>query len=143
MAVVTRTAGRREPLAGDEPIAPVTRQSDPRPAISAHRRFALREVTLGGYAVGGATVDVWQDASGADRWSARALVPLSLPIRRGSLAGTAQGGQRFCGTVQVGDTSAGPRRGREVLAELLGDGPLSVQDALAAVPDHRRGARSK
>jgi hypothetical protein len=113
---------------GEQPSAGAGRATEARSGISDHRRFTLREVTFGGLPVGGATVDVWEDAGGAERWSVRLLMPLAHPLREGVLAGTAVGGQRFSGTVHLADTTAGPRRGREVLAELHGDGPLGVEE---------------
>ncbi len=91
--------------------------------IRRHRRFALRDVTLGGVAVSGATVDVWRDEGGTERWCARLLMPVSQALGDGVLAGTTAGGERLSGVVRLGDTTAGPGA-RHVLAQLNGSGPL-------------------
>jgi hypothetical protein len=96
--------------------------------IKHHRRFILRDVSLGGLPVGNATIDAWRDASGAEHWSARLLVPSAQPLREGVLAGTVAGGQRLRGGVHLGGTAAGPRRGREVLVEFHGDGRLAHEE---------------
>ena len=46
------------------------------------------------------------------------------PPADGWLEGTTQDGRRIGGPVSLGHVEDGPRRGREVLAELHGDGPL-------------------
>jgi len=96
-----------------------------RDKIRGHRRFALHDVTLDGVMVGGATVDRWRDDAGTERWCARLLMPVALALADGVLSGTTSGGDRLVGIVRLGDTTVGPRRGRDVLAELYGEGPLS------------------
>ena len=91
-----------------------------------HLRFALHDVTLAGVPVGGATVDAWEDAGAAQRWSARLLIPVAHPHRDGLLAGTNLAGHRMSGEVHLGETTTGPRRGRDLLVEFHGDGPLRV-----------------
>lgn len=123
---VARSTPPPQPIVGRVPEA--------HPGIKEHRRFTLREVSLGGLPVGDATVDAWHDASGAERWSARLLIRIAHPLREGLLAGTAVDGQRLCGRVHLGETTAGPRRGREVLVEFHGDGELSLEDQLPGEP---------
>jgi hypothetical protein len=126
--VATRS---RAPIARDnEAVQPPTvgRVAEARSGIKNHRRFTLREVTLGGLPVGGATVDVWRAAGGAAQWSARLLMSSSHLLHEGVLAGTAVGGRRLRGRVHLADTAPGPRRGREVLAEFHGDEQLRVED---------------
>ena len=77
---------------------------------------------IGGVPVGGATIDSWRDAT-TDRWCARLLLNAQHPFGDGLLEGLTADGRRVRGTVRVGDLSAGPR-GRQVMAELLGEGPL-------------------
>lgn len=112
----------------------VGRVPESRRGIKAHRRFALREVTLGGVPVGNATIDVWRDESGAERWSARLLLPIKHPLREGILSGLATGGQRIHGMVHLGESNAGPRRGREMLVEFHGDGLLGHGDDVGPPP---------
>ncbi|HYL40467.1 MAG TPA: hypothetical protein VET90_04095 [Candidatus Binatus sp.] len=123
-----RSTGPSPTEAPGEP-ASVARIVHAHPGVKAHRRFALHEVTLGGLPVGGATVDAWYDGGDAQRWSARLLIPVLHPLREGILAGTASGGERLSGQVHLGGTTAGPRRGRDVLVEFHGDGPLLVEAA--------------
>ena len=92
--------------------------------VRRHRRFALDDVTLGGEAVGGATIDAWEDDDGTERWAARLLMKVAQPAADGALAGTTRDGRRVHGDVQVGDNRPGPRSGRVVLVELHGQGPL-------------------
>jgi hypothetical protein len=105
----------------------VGRVPEARPGIKEHRRFALRDVSLGGVPVGNATIDAWYDASGAERWTARFLIPIVHPFRDGILVGTAAGGERLRGTVHLAGSTEGPRRGREVLVELHGEGLLGLE----------------
>ena len=126
--MATRFTGRIPRTAEMDQRTSVGPVDGARRAITGHRRFTLHEVTLGGLPVGGATVDVWHDSGGAGRWSARLLIPVAHPLRAGVLAGTAAGGRRLSGVVHLGETTAGPRRGREVLVEFHGDGQLSVED---------------
>jgi hypothetical protein len=113
--------------------------------VREHRRFALRDVTLSGSPVGGATIDVWRDAQGVPRWSARLLIPIALTADEGMLRGVAADGRQWCGLARVGDRRAGPRRGREVLAELHGTGTLDEEpgsDAEVTRPAPRRTTRA-
>lgn len=98
--------------------------TEPGERIRGHLRFALQGVTLSGVLVGGATIDWWRDAAGIERWCARLLMPVALSLGDGTLAGTTAGGERLSGRVRLGPTTVGPRRGRDVLAQLYGAGPL-------------------
>ena len=108
------------------------RDADASDRVIAHRRFSLREVTLAGLPVGGATIDSWRDAQDRPQWSARLLIATANPPAAGWLEGTTQDGRRLGGPVSLAHVEDGPRRGREVLAELHGDGPLVEA---AAAPD--------
>ena len=99
------------------------------PGIKAHRRFALRDVTLDARPVSGATVDVWLDGDRAEQWTARLWIPIAHPPTEGVLQGTAGGGEVVSGAVRIGNVAAGLRRGREMLVEFHGDGPLDLGDA--------------
>jgi hypothetical protein len=94
-----------------------------------HRRFALSEVTLGDQPVGGATVDVWQDATGAHRWSARIVMTSRDVPPGGALAGRTREGQFVHGHVSL--VGSGPAlRGRgAVLIEWRGVGALQTDVA--------------
>ena len=105
----------------------MSRLVDADPTVKGHRRFALHDVTIGGLPVGGATVDAWHDRGDVQHWLARLLMPRSHPLGAGLLAGTDRGGQRISGPVRVGETMTGVRRGRELLVEFHGDGPLVVE----------------
>jgi hypothetical protein len=69
--------------------------------IRNHRRFALSEVTFDGQPVGGATVDAWQNSTGADCWSARLMMAPSLVRAAGSLAGRTRDGRILRGRVEL------------------------------------------
>ena len=88
-----------------------------------HRRFALTDVTIDGGGVGGATVDAWQDETGAACWSARILMPLAHGQSSGNLVGVTRDGRIVRGRVSLGAQASGPRS-RSVLAEWHGVGPL-------------------
>jgi hypothetical protein len=108
------------------------RAADGAERMVGHRRFSLREVTLAGLPVGGATVDAWHDASNRPQWRVRLLMSTRTEPSGGWLEGTTQDGRRLGGPVRLEGVEEGPRRGREVLAELHGDGPLVEA---AAAPD--------
>ncbi|HET7727037.1 MAG TPA: hypothetical protein VFK54_06900 [Candidatus Limnocylindrales bacterium] len=92
--------------------------------VRRHRRFALRDVTLEGRAVGGATIDAWEDDAGNERWAARAMVPAAPGPSDGVLAGTTRDGHRLSGQVRVGANQVGAKGARVVLVDLYGNGPL-------------------
>jgi hypothetical protein len=91
-----------------------------------HRRFALTEVTLDGDPVGGATIDAWQNASGADCWAARVLMePTDVP-EAGSLAGRTTDGRMLRGQVSRGAIGPSPRSRGAALVEWHGIGTLAT-----------------
>ena len=61
----------------------------------------MTEVTFEGEPVGGATVDVWQDAAGTPCWSARMLMPLGDIASVGHLAGRTRDGRILSGRVSL------------------------------------------
>ena len=80
--------------------------------IRNHRRFALSEVTFEGEPVGGATIDAWQDATGADCWSARVLMATRDVRATGALAGRTRDGRILRGQLAlVGPDPAPQPRG--------------------------------
>jgi hypothetical protein len=92
--------------------------------IRNHRRFALSEVTFDGDPVGGATIDAWQDAAGADCWLARVLmVPTDVRVV-GALAGRTRDGRLLRGRVARGATRPAPRPRGAALIEWHGIGVL-------------------
>ena len=96
-----------------------------------HRRFALSEVTFDGDSVGGATIDTWQNATGAACWSARVLMPLADGQTAGALTGRTRDGRFVRGRVSLGGSGAGPRTRGAVLVEWHGVSSLRVVDAAA------------
>ena len=115
-------------------ITPPERSPEPSgaagaPTVRNHRRFALTEVTLDKAPVGGATVDVWQDAAGATRWLARVLMPLGDAIARAELAGRGGDGRRWRGSVSLVGPGPSVRNRGPVLMEWLGVGALRPDDA--------------
>ncbi len=96
--------------------------------IRNHRRFALSDVTFDGDPVGGATIDAWQNAEGADCWAARVLM-LPTDVRTtGALAGRTRDGRILRGHVARGATGPAPRSRGAALVEWHG------VDALRADP---------
>jgi hypothetical protein len=91
--------------------------------IRNHRRFALSEVTFDGDPVGGATIDAWQNAAGADCWSARVLM-LPSDVRAGDLTGRTRDGRCLRGRVTRGETGPAPRSRGAALIEWHGTGAL-------------------
>src|SRR3712207_4343116 len=79
---------------------------------SAHRRFPVDDVVVGGVATGGATVDTWNTDDGTGRWCARLLLDDSHPLGNGSFSGRLRDGGRVEGTVTRGRTVSAPKRGR-------------------------------
>jgi hypothetical protein len=101
------------------------------PLVRNHRRFALSDVTFDGQSVGGATIDVWQNAAGADCWSARVLMTLDEGHSAGALSGRTRDGRIVRGRVSLGGSGAGPRTRGAVLVEWHGVSPLRAVDAAA------------
>jgi hypothetical protein len=103
------------------------------PGIRNHRRFAMTDVTFEDRPVGGATVDVWQDATGAQCWSVRVVMPSREMPPAGTLGGRTRDGRLLRGPVTfVGPGPALKGRG-PVLMEWRGVGPLLAVE----VPDER------
>ena len=100
--------------------------------IRNHRRFALSDVTFEGEPVGGATIDAWQNASGASCWSARVLMPPRDMPATGSLQGSTRDGRRLRGRVVLSGPGPGPRPRAAVLVEWHGVGPLLDDPATEA-----------
>jgi hypothetical protein len=97
--------------------------------IRNHRRFALSEVTFDGEPVGGATIDVWQNAAGADCWSARLVMAArDLPVS-GALAGRTRDGRVLRGSVKLVGPEPAPGSRGSALVEWGGVSALSA-DAL-------------
>ncbi len=113
----------------DESAAPgVAAEAAPR-VIRNHRRFALSEVTFEGGAVGGATIDAWQNGTGADCWSARVLMAASDVKAAGALTGRTREGRILRGRVALVGPEPDPRPRGAILIEwhgvsaLLADAP--------------------
>ncbi len=92
--------------------------------IRNHRRFALSEVTFDGAPVGGATIDAWQDAAGADCWLARVLMVPTDERAAGALAGRTRDGRLLRGRVARGATGPASRPRGVALIEWHGIGAL-------------------
>jgi hypothetical protein len=105
--------GRARPLMDRPREAPD--DVEPR-LIRNHIRFALSEVTFDGRPVGGATIDSWQNATGAVCWSARVLMAArDLPLA-GALAGRTRDGRLLRGSVRlVGPGPAPGSRGTSLV----------------------------
>ena len=103
------------------------------PAIRHHRRFALTDVTLEGQPVSGATVDVWQDATGGTCWSARVLMTPGVMPEGGVLAGRSRERGTLRGPVALVGPGPALRARRSVLVEWRGVGPLRADNP----PDER------
>ena len=100
------------------------------PPIRNHRRFALTDVHFEDQSVGGATVDVWQDAAGRSCWSARVLMRDRDPAPGGVLSGRTRDGGVVRGPVALVGPGPGVGGGRgPVLMEWRGVGALRRDDA--------------
>jgi hypothetical protein len=99
-----------------------------RATIRHHRRFALTDVTLAGEPVGGATVDVWQDATGGTCWSARVLMAPGVMPETGVLAGRSRERGRLRGPVALAGPGLALRARGPVLVEWRGVGALQADD---------------
>lgn len=97
-----------------------------RHVIRNHRRFALVDVTFDGDPVGGATIDEWQNAAGADCWSARVLMVPADGLAGGALAGRTRDGRLLRGRVARGVTGPAPRPRGASLVEWHGVDVLRV-----------------
>lgn len=96
-----------------------------------HRRFALSEVTFDGGPVGGATIDAWQNATGAECWSARVVMAPADVQTAGSLAGRTRDGRALRGRVALVSPAPSNRPRGSVLIVWRGVSPL-LDDAPAA-----------
>jgi len=115
-----------EALAPRQPVDAVPR------VIRNHQRFALSDVTFEGGAVGGATIDAWQNASGADCWVARVLMPSTDLRTAGSLAGRTRDGRMLRGRVSLAGPEPDARPRGAILIEWHG---VSALLADTATPD--------
>jgi hypothetical protein len=97
--------------------------------IRNHRRFALSEVTFEGGSVGGATIDAWQNGTGADCWSARVLMAPADVRAAGALTGKTREGRILRGRVALVGPEPDPKPRGAILIEwhgvsaLLADAP--------------------
>jgi hypothetical protein len=98
------------------------------PTIRHHRRFALTDVTFADEPVGGATVDVWQDATGGTCWSARVLMPPGVIPEGGVLAGRSRDRGTLRGPVALVGPGPALRARGPVLVEWRGVGPLRADN---------------
>ncbi|HEV8545824.1 MAG TPA: hypothetical protein VGQ64_06000 [Candidatus Limnocylindrales bacterium] len=94
-----------------------------------HLRFALHDVTFAGVPLPSATMDLWQDDHGVNRWSVRALMPVAQQAEVGRLTGRTKDGRSVSGDVDVANRQMGPSGPRgQTLVELHGAGPLEGLD---------------
>jgi hypothetical protein len=108
--------------------------ADPTPrVVRNHRRFALSDVTFDGEPVGGATIDEWQDATGAECWLARVLMTPRSQQTAGALAGRTVDGRIVSGRVSLIGEGPAPRPRGPVLMEWHGVSALVA----GAVADER------
>jgi hypothetical protein len=89
-----------------------------------HTRFALRNVTFGGVAMPGATIDQWHDGGGQAQWSARLVARPGPLLDEGELCGTTADGRQVSGHALVADRQVGPGGRRDVLVVFHGTGLL-------------------
>ena len=88
----------------------------------------MTEVTFEGQPVGGATVDMWQDATGEVCWSARIVMPALETATGGELTGRTRDGRVMRGRVSlVGPGPALQGRGH-TLMEWRGVGALRADE---------------
>jgi len=97
-----------------------------------HRRFELLQVTLGEIPIGSCTIDLWEDDSGGEQWSARVLMKTGHGSTEGVIVGRTRDGRTLTGEARFATDQQGPRGGRTVLVELHGQGPLVEAPALPA-----------
>lgn len=113
-----------------DPQGPHSHPDAPPRVVRNHRRFALSDVTFDGEPVGGATIDAWQDATGADCWLARVLMAPRDQRTGGALAGRTQDGRIVSGRVALIGEGPAPRPRGPVLMEWQGVSAL-LADAAA------------
>ena len=97
-----------------------------------HRRFELLQVTLGEIPIGSCTIDLWEDDTGGEQWSARVLMKTGHGSTEGVMVGRTRDGRTLSGQARFATDQQGPRGGRTVLVELHGLGPLEEAPALPA-----------
>jgi hypothetical protein len=96
---------------------------------SKHLRFALHDVTFAGSPLPSATMDLWEDDGGVNRWSVRALMPIAQQAEVGRLTGKTKDGHVVSGDVDVANRQMGPSGPRgQTLVELHGSGALEGLD---------------
>ena len=93
--------------------------------VRKHERFELLQVTLGGQAIGNATVDAWDDNEGRSQWIARVLIDIARHEHEGLLTGLTRSGAHVRGNVTVERGQVGPRGRAMQIVELHGRGPLT------------------
>jgi len=76
-----------------------------------HLRFAIHDVTFGGAAMPGATIDQWHDVGGNAQWSARLVTRPGAMVDEGELSGRTKDGRFVSGHALVSDRQVGPGGG--------------------------------
>ncbi|HEY7970134.1 MAG TPA: hypothetical protein VID95_09070 [Candidatus Limnocylindrales bacterium] len=92
--------------------------------VSKHRRFELLDVMFDDVPIGRCTIDHWEDDRGNVQWTARVLMERTHGSTSGQLVGRTREGEFRTGPATFAAHQEGPRRGRTVLVELHGTGPL-------------------
>jgi hypothetical protein len=108
----------------DDRLVPGAAVEAPPRVIRNHQRFALTDVTFENDAVGGATIDSWQNATGADCWVARVLMPSTDVRTAGALAGRTRDGRVLRGRVALAGPEPDARPRGAILIEWHGVGAL-------------------
>ncbi len=103
--------------------------------IRHHRRFALVDVTFDDAPVGGATVDVWQDATRSNCWSVRVLMPSRDVPAIGTIAGRMRDGRLVRGRMALVGAGSAPRGKAPILVEWRGVGTLSADEVADVASD--------
>jgi hypothetical protein len=94
-----------------------------------HLRFAIHDVTFGGAAMPGATIDQWHDGGGNAQWSARLVTRPGVMVDEGELSGRTKDGRMVSGHALVSDRQVGPGGRRDILVVFHGAGVLSSESA--------------
>jgi hypothetical protein len=94
-----------------------------------HLRFAIHDVTFGGAAMPGATIDQWHDVGGNAQWSARLVTRPGAMVDEGELSGRTKDGRVVSGHALVSDRQVGPGGRRDILVVFHGDGALTSESA--------------
>src|SRR6476659_4289103 len=85
--------------------------------------------------IGRCTIDQWEDDRGDEQWTARVLMERTHASSTGQLVGRTREGTFPAGPAIFPTHQGGPRRGRTVLVELHGTGPLVPTTDPAAATD--------